>query len=157
MVTVNTDHSTTQSPTRLDTSVAVESVRILTRYLTAETLPSCRIELECGGPTHEQVAIPEAAVRLLARILEEMAKGNSVTVMATETELTTQQAADVLNVSRPFLIQQLEKGLISYHKVGSHKRVRLHDILQYKQSMDQKRYDALDQLSAMDQTLGFGY
>lgn len=157
MVKASHEKATTLAPSLPEASQASESARILARYLTAESRPRCRIQFESGGSKAEDVTIPESAVRLLARILEELAKGNAVTVSSASTELTTQQAADLLNVSRPFLVQQIEKGLISYRKVGSHRRLRLNDVLEYKLSMDQKRLDALGELSEIDQSLGLGY
>ena len=156
MVNANIGQSTTLSPSLPESSQASESARILAQYLTAEILTVCHLQFDSGGSRKEGVAIPDAAVRLLVKILEELAKGNAVTVSSATTELTTQQAADLLNVSRPFLVQQLKKGLISFRKVGSHRRLHLNDVLQYKQSMDQKRPEALDQVSDLNQKLGGG-
>ena len=86
-----------------------------------------------------------------------MAKGNAVTLIPVHAELTTQQAAQTLNVSRPFLIEQLEKGVIPYRKVGTHRRVMFKDLMEYKQTMDHNRLYALGELSAIDQELGLGY
>ena len=157
MVKPSHDDATTLSPSLPESSLAGESARILAQYMTAESAPACRIQFDSGGPSQENVAIPDSVVRLLAKILEELAKGNAVTVSSASQELTTQQAADLLNVSRPFLVQQLDKGLISYRKVGSHRRLRLNDVLGYKRSMDQNRLGALGQLSEIDQELGLGY
>ena len=72
-------------------------------------------------------------------------------------ELSTQQAAQILNLSRPFLLEQLAKGVISYRKVGTHRRVMFKDLMEYKQTMDHNRLKALEELSALDQKLGLGY
>lgn len=103
------------------------------------------------------VVLPAAAVRLLGEALAEMAKGNGVTLLPVHSELTTQQAAEVLHVSRPFLVEQLERGLIPYRKVGTHRRILLADLLAYKETMDRNRLQTLEELTAQAQELGMGY
>lgn len=101
-----------------------------------------------------EVELPAALVPLLLEILEQMAKGNGVRVVPVHAELTTQQAADILNTSRPYLIKLLEGGAIPFHLTGAHRRVKLGDLLVYKRVRDAERRVLLDELSAQGQDLG---
>lgn len=105
----------------------------------------------------ETIELPAGAVTLLMAILEDMASGRAVTVVPQNAELTTQQAADVLNVSRPFLVQLLENKKLPFRLVGTHRRVRFEDVLRYKEAIDADRRKVLDELAAEAQTLGLGY
>ena len=98
--------------------------------------------------------LPASAVRLLVRILEEMARGNAVTLIPVHAELTTQDAADMLNISRPSLIQLLEEGRIEYRRIGTHRRVRFEALISYKRQLEADRRAALAELAAYDQELG---
>jgi excisionase family DNA binding protein len=86
-----------------------------------------------------------------------MAAGRGVTIIPENAELTTVQAAEILNVSRPFLIKLLENGTIPYHKVGTHRRVRMEDVMNYKEAIDREREAVLDQLVEEAQNLDMGY
>ena len=144
-------------PTAADSQLALESSRRLTQLLAAEPKKSLRVRIEPENEPEESISIPVTAFRLLNSILTEMAKGNAVTLIPVHAELTTQQAAHLLNVSRPFLIEQLEKAVIPYRMVGTHRRIKFQDLLEYKLTMDRNRLSALEELSAIDQELGLGY
>ena len=101
--------------------------------------------------------LPAGAAALLMEILEAMAAGRRVTVIPENAELTTVQAADVLNISRPFLIKLLNEKVIPYRRVGKHRRVRMEDVMAYKAKIDQERESVLDQLAREAQELGLGY
>ncbi len=103
----------------------------------------------------ESAPIPMAAFRMLVQILSEMAEGNAVTMVPRRREMTTQEAADFLEMSRPSLLKLLEQGEIRFRKVGKHRRVLFQDVEQYRKQSD--RYAALDELAGQAQELGFGY
>ena len=107
-----------------------------------------------GAATAEIVAIPIEAVRLLGEILDQMGRGNGVALMPLHAELTTRQAAGLLQVSRTHLVQLLDDGRIPCRKVGAHRRVRARDILTYRRETESRRREALDELTALDQELG---
>ena len=150
------DFPQTVTPTPDDTDLAKESSRRLARLLSAKR-KKLRVRVTPDDEPEETIAIPVSAFCLLNNILTEMAKGNAVTLIPIHAELTTQQAADLLNVSRPFLIEQLEQGKIPYRKVGRHRRVLLNDLLEYKRTMDNNRLKVLDELAAQAQELDMGY
>jgi excisionase family DNA binding protein len=114
------------------------------------------MEIPRNGRSAEMVEVPAAAVDLLVRILTEMASGNAITIIPIHAELTTRQAASILNVSRPYLIKLLEEGRIAYRKVGRHRRVPMQELMEYKQRNEAERRAAMDELAAMAQEDG-GY
>jgi excisionase family DNA binding protein len=101
--------------------------------------------------------LPAGAVTMLMEILEAMAAGRGVTLVPENAELTTVQAADVLNVSRPFLIKLLEENALPHRKVGKHRRIRMDDVMAYKSRIDRDREAVLDQLAREAQEQGMGY
>jgi excisionase family DNA binding protein len=105
----------------------------------------------------ETIELPAGAVKLLQAILEDMASGRAVTIVPQNAELTTQQAADFLNVSRPFLVQLLEQKKLPFRLVGTHRRIRFEDVLRFKENIDAERRKVLDQLAAEAQDLKMGY
>lgn len=101
--------------------------------------------------------LPRAAFDLLVQILGHMANGNSVTLVPMHAEITTQQAADILNVSRPFVVTLLEERKLPYRKVGTHRRIRMADLVAFKRRDDEERRKVLAELTAEAQKLGLGY
>ncbi len=157
MATMLSEFPDTVTPTPDDTRIAHESSRRLAKLLGARKT-NVRFRIQRDDEPEETIPIPLAAFRLLAEILTEMAKGNAVMLIPIHAELTTQRAADLLNVSRPYLIELLEKGQIPHRKVGTHRRVLFQDLMAYKQKTDAARLKALEELSTLDQELGgMGY
>jgi excisionase family DNA binding protein len=148
----------TGTPTEADARLARESVPVLTRLLRSKRKPAdLRLQIQQGSRSGEAITIPVAALHLLKDILEEMGKGNGVTLLPLNAELTTQQAADLLNVSRPYLIGLLEEGKIPFRLVGKHRRIRREDLMAYKRRDDQARLRVLEELVAQAQELNMGY
>jgi excisionase family DNA binding protein len=118
-----------------------------------------------GGTAHllvhngdeEVIEIPISALRMLLDILSTMAEGKDVSIMRKDAELTTQMAADLLNVSRPYLVSLIEGGHIPFHKTGTHRRLKVSDVLAYKQRRDTESLAALEALTADAQELDMSY
>ncbi|WP_020533048.1 excisionase family DNA-binding protein [Flexithrix dorotheae] len=105
----------------------------------------------------QEITIPTKAMDLLLVILQNMAEGNPVTILPSQAELTTQQAADLLNISRPYLVKLLESGGIPFKKTGSHRKILLSDILVYKNNLNKNRLKQLNFLAKQAQELNLGY
>lgn len=143
------------TPTADDRQLAREASRQLTRY--SDTGEVLSIQVLEAGQEGETLHIPAAALHLLRDVLVEIAEGNAVTLLPIHAELTTQEAANLLNVSRPYLISLLEAGEVPYHKTGTHRRVRARDVLAYKERTDALRRQALQDLAEQAQELDLGY
>ena len=137
-------------PSERDTALASRAGRKLTAWSDgADPVPA-----RFGGAAAEPVDIPLSALRLLKEILDQMAHGNGVALTPLHAELTTRQAAELLQVSRTHLVQLLDEGRIPCRKVGAHRRVRARDVLVYRRETEFSRREALDELTALDQSLG---
>jgi excisionase family DNA binding protein len=101
--------------------------------------------------------LPPKVLRLFADVLGSLAQGKAIAVMPKELDVTTQEAAMFLNVSRPYLVRLLEEGKIPFHKVGTHRRIRFEDVVQYKEDRQKISKDALQKLADQAQELGMGY
>ncbi|MEM8966593.1 MAG: helix-turn-helix domain-containing protein [Bacteroidota bacterium] len=152
-MTPATNNINISMPSPEDAHLAMETSRKLAARFREDK--DIEVKLINGSKqTSETVQLPATAVRLLIDILDQMAQGNAVTLMPIHAELTTFQAADVLNVSRPHLIKLLEEGKIPFHRVGTHRRVLAEDVLAYKSKKLASRRKTLDQLAELDQELG---
>ncbi len=101
--------------------------------------------------------LPRQALTLLRDLLVEMAQGNAVTIVPTHAELTTQEAANILNVSRPHLVKLLEEDVIPFSRTGTHRRIRYQDLMAYRDQRDQESRSALDELVSQAQENDMGY
>lgn len=143
------ERSDTIVPSERDAELAATASRALAHSITQ----NLRVSLEDGS----ELALPKAVTRLLSHLLMEMGRGNAVTIFPIHAELTTQQAADFLNVSRPYLIGLLESGSLAYHKVGTHRRIKFTDLTAFKKFREDKRQGALEELAGQAQSMGMGY
>jgi excisionase family DNA binding protein len=114
--------------------------------------PRCQLV----GPDGAATSIPESIFYVLERVAEVMARGDAITVVPVGKEVTTQQAADLLNVSRQYLVRLLDEGRIPFRKTGKHRRVRVADVLAFKDQRDKDRRAGLRELSRLTQEFG-GY
>jgi len=138
-------------PTPEDTELALQASRMLSALRNADR--ALRVQLDDGST----LTLPRAATRLLQHLLTEMGQGNAVTLIPVHAELTTQEAADYLNVSRPFLIRLLTEARIPFRKVGTHRRVKFSDLAAYNKRAEEERAAAMEELAAQSQALGMGY
>ncbi len=102
----------------------------------------------------KEIALPESVVELLRQGVHQLAHSQAVTLVPAFRDLTTQQAADILNMSRPYLINLLERGEIPFTRTGAHRRIHLDDVMRYKAKRDTARRQALDELTRLNQEMG---
>jgi excisionase family DNA binding protein len=140
------------APTATEALLARETSQWLASHVSTER--DLRVRIVDDDKTGDILSLPASAVRLLLDMLTEMAQGNAITLIPVQAELSTQQAADLLNVSRPYLVSLLIEGKIPYRKVGTHRRILFEDLMAYKRRINQAREKVLDQLA---QELEMGY
>lgn len=141
-------------PNPADVEQAKLSSRTLSKYAGAD-----RVNLSLKGSNGEsdELILPGDVLQILLDVLSEMSRGNAVSLIPHHQELSTQEAANLLNVSRPYLVGLLEKGTVPFRKVGSHRRVLLTDVLAYREKTDADRLKTLDELTALSQEEDMGY
>jgi excisionase family DNA binding protein len=135
---------------------AREALLEMVGIMPAEGAAQIRIDPQ-GDANGLTLVVPREALVLFVEVLGRLAGGHVVKVVSANSEISTHQAASILNVSRPFLIGLLEAGKIPFRKVGTHRRVRLSDLMAYKQKDDARRDEALAELTRQAQDLGLGY
>ena len=105
----------------------------------------------------DKIELPPSVIKVLSKTLDYLAQGKDVTVVPQTVDVTTQQVAEILRVSRPFVVKLLESGEIPFRKVGKHRRILLEDVVVYKERIDQQRLKTLEKLTAQAQELDLGY
>lgn len=126
----------------------------VSRALFTQTAPKAPRVPRLIGPDGIEIELPETIHALLVTIVENLRAGNGVSVIPIHAELTTVEAAQLLNVSRPFLIKQIELGVLPHHMVGTHRRLKLADVLDYRDRLDTQASKALDAMTAEAEELG---
>ncbi|PMV17849.1 MULTISPECIES: helix-turn-helix domain-containing protein [unclassified Pseudomonas] len=143
-------------PLEKEVEAAVQGQRELASLLSTK-FETQRIDIFDKEDKPHSLVLPTSALRLLVDILGELAIGNAVKVVPVHAELTSQEAADLLNVSRPHLVKMLEDGAIPFTKTGRHRRIRFSDLMAFKQRRDEESQEAMEELVRQTQELGLGY
>jgi excisionase family DNA binding protein len=151
---ITTKSLTLGQPTEREAALARESGERLQEQVNAK---GQEFGIVVNGRMLDGIKLPESAVRILIAGLTEIGKGNGVWLVPQHTELSTQEAAEILNLSRPYVVRLLDDGKIPSHKVGTHRRVRIDDVLAYKRNSDADRLEALKTLVEEAQELDMGY
>lgn len=141
-----------QPPSDQEAELARSSSRLLAACIGHG--PTARLKVIDGDG---EIEVPVSALRMLVEILANMAEGNAISIVPIHAELTTQQAADFLGVSRPYVVGLVERGELPHHKVGTHRRIFFRDLLGYQQQRLAQSKAALDALAEQAQDLGMGY
>jgi excisionase family DNA binding protein len=148
--------ATLELPTPKTQHEAQTALRELTSSPARAETVRVRVSPKGRGREHSAV-VPRQAFELFLEVLGQLANGNAVTIIPVRAELTTQQAADLLNISRPHLVEMLERKEIPFRRVGSHRRIAAADVLAYKKREDARRRDVMDELTVEAQKLELGY
>lgn len=143
-----------ERPTKKEQQMARESVVNFSSAISRRKSDTVRISIQESG---EYFTIPRKALEFLSHILSIMAEGKAISLIPSESELSTQQAADMLNVSRPHIVKLLEHGIIPFKKTGSHRRILLEDLMKYADQQSETRKKSLKFLAKQAQELNLGY
>ena len=147
-------HVKTSAPSRQDAQIARESSVTLAPLLQENNDAHTHLVLRTEDDGEADIALPAPLLHLLLQALQEMAKGNAVSLNVLQTEMTTQQAAELLRVSRPSLIKMLDEGKLPYRKVGAHRRIRSDDALRYMEAERARRIRVMEELVSETENLG---
>ena len=142
--------------TFVPTDEETERAKNFSRILAKEFAPAESVKIQ-RDDDDESIEIPRQVFNVLMRVLAVISEGKAFSLIPMDKELTTQQAADILNVSRPYLNKILDLGDIAHRKVGRNRRIKFSDLMAYKKSQEQKSKDALQELAKQSQELDMGY
>lgn len=143
-------------PSHEEAALAKLSSRELAAYIETQATTQ-QVSITGKDGAMHQVEVPVSALRLLVDILTELGEGNTVKFIPVHAEMTTQEGADTMNMSRPTFIKLLDEERIPFHRVGNRRKVKYTDVMAYKKKLDEQRLQALDELSELDQSMGLGY
>ncbi len=138
-------------PNKSEQKIAIDSSPQLASSLENLTSETVEIEIE---ETEEKITLPVSALRFLSQIVKAMSEGKAVSVLPIATEVTTQKAAEILGCSRPHLVKILEEGKIDFIKVGKHRRIKIEDVLAYREQTKKEQKDRLIDMMKGDEELG---
>lgn len=147
---------TLQTPTRNEQKLANANLKEIERLVSNYHNKDTPIHIEVSEE-NKHLTLPAAALESLSTILHLMAEGKTISIIPSGGEVSTQQAAEILNVSRPHVVKLLEDGVIPYHKVGSHRRIKLKDVEHFRQNRADEREEHLSELTKQAQQLDMGY
>ena len=142
-----------QKTTKSDQKIALDSIKA---FKARKKKKASTISIEIDN-TGETITIPAKAFNLLKEVLLNMAEGNSIALFPTNSEISTQEAANILNISRPHFVKLLETGEIPFIKIGTHRRVQLKDVVYYENRINKQKRKNLNLLSKQAQELKMGY
>jgi len=146
----------THLPTPREVGLALEALKSFGSLQSSASERTIQLKAEDSKKT-VTITLPQEAISRFLEVLAQMANGNAVTIVPVHAEFTTQQAADYLNVSRPFLISLLEERKIPFRMVGAHRRIRFEDLRAFRDADDKQRAAVLAELSEDAQRNGHGY
>ncbi|MBN3048012.1 helix-turn-helix domain-containing protein [Pectobacterium brasiliense] len=150
----NTPLNSLSLPAPKEMEAAIRGQRQLATYLSTK-LETQEISIQDAHDIAHRIELPTSALTLLMSILGELAAGNAVQIVPVQAELTTQEAANILNVSRPHMVKLLEEGHLPFHKTGRHRRVLFADLMQYKEQRENESMQAMQELTDRSQEFGF--
>jgi excisionase family DNA binding protein len=137
-------------PTKHVSLSDIETARVLSRLFAGQKIKELQID-------SEKVQLSDNVSQLMLEVFTQVANGQQVRIVASNSDLTTAEVADVLNVSRPYVVRLLEEGKLPFRMVGTHRRVALEDALLYRDEQRQKSLAIMQELMAETQELGLGY